>query len=317
MADLSDLTAYRLTVGHCELPTALEGEHQRFSWRLRSDTQGRRQLAFSIRVDSSDGEPIVGNSEWIYSADPFVTLRLPRLSSRKEYVWTLQLLDDGGRESGTFVSRFTMGLLQADDFVGEWIARDRHLSGHENPPAAGSVGWRAGLLAPPSILRTKFTLDRAPRRALLYASARGVYRAYLNGTRIGDAELAPGWTDFEDHELYQCIDVTQELGEGPNALAFELAAGWWSGYMGFDPRAPACHYGNDPQLWCRLVVELPDGPPVDVVTSSEWKESIGKRVFADLLVGEYIDDDRDPGQWASPDYDDSNWSNAVAVDSDL
>lgn len=317
MIGLSDLTAYRLRVGHSEAPLCLDDEVQRFSWRLRSVSGGQRQVAFSIRIEDPHGKPLVDGRDWTHSTDPFIMLQLPTLKSRTEYTWHVRLLDNRGRETAPFMSKFTTGLLNREDFTGEWIARSRHFSENVNPPAADGVGWRAELLPPPSVMRTTFTVNQAPRRAMLYASARGLYRPYLNGARIGDHELTPGWTDYRDHELYQCFDVTEQLQEGLNALAFELAAGWWSGYMGFDPRVPACHYGTDPQLWCRLVVDYPESPAVEIVTSSAWKEASGRRIFSDLIIGERIDEKRDLGAWALPAYDDSGWNPTVVVDDDL
>ena len=96
-------------------------------------------------------------------------------------------------------------------------------------------------------------------RARLYATARGVYEPRLNGSRVGDAELAPGWTEYHQRLHYQTYDVTELLREGGNVLGAVVADGWWSGYVGFDARRPAQHYGDAPAFLAQLVLDFADG----------------------------------------------------------
>ena len=66
----------------------------------------------------------------------------------------------------------------------------------------------APALRPCPYFRRSFRLDRAIRRATLYATARGVVELELNGARVGDAVLAPGWTDYDERIEYAAHDVT-------------------------------------------------------------------------------------------------------------
>ena len=61
----------------------------------------------------------------------------------------------------------------------------------------------------------------------------------LNGARVGDAVLAPGWTDYARRVPYQAYDVTGSLREGENALGALLADGWYAGFVGFDAERQA------------------------------------------------------------------------------
>jgi alpha-L-rhamnosidase len=45
-------------------------------------------------------------------------------------------------------------------------------------------------------------------QARLYVTALGSYRAYLNGKRVGDREIDPGWTSYSHHLAYQLFDVS-------------------------------------------------------------------------------------------------------------
>ena len=77
-------------------------------------------------------------------------------------------------------------------------------------------------------LRHTFTVEQPVRSARLYATAMGSYEMFLNGKRVGDDVLAPGWTDYRQHVKYQTYDVTGQLASGKNAIAALLAPGWYS-----------------------------------------------------------------------------------------
>lgn len=70
-------------------------------------------------------------------------------------------------------------------------------------------------------------------QARLYATALRPYRAYLNGKRVGDREMDPGWTSYSHHLAYQLFDVSSEIA-AQNVLALEVAEGWCAGRLGFD-----------------------------------------------------------------------------------
>ena len=97
------------------------------------------------------------------------------------------------------------------------------------------------------------------RRATLYATARGVLELELNGTRVGDAVLAPGWTDYRKRIEYAAHDVTALLRDGENVLGAILGDGWYAGFVGMNPLRPGNHYGEDPALLCELHLEHDDG----------------------------------------------------------
>jgi alpha-L-rhamnosidase len=61
-------------------------------------------------------------------------------------------------------------------------------------------------------LRHTFTVSTKPvKSARLYATALGATKLFLNGKRVGDDVLAPGWTDYRQHVKYQTYDVTAQL----------------------------------------------------------------------------------------------------------
>ena len=68
----------------------------------------------------------------------------------------------------------------------------------------------------PSLVRRAFTAHGPVTSARLYASAHGLYEAELNGVRVGDDTLSPGWTVYRERLRYYTYDVTDLVAEGEN-----------------------------------------------------------------------------------------------------
>ena len=154
-------------------------------------------------------------------------------------------------------------------------------------------------------LRHEFRLPRKKvSRARLYATALGLYEAHLNGGRVGDDQLAPGWTDYRTRVQYQTYDVTALLRPGANAIGAHLAPGWYAGNVGmFGPG----QYGQHPSLLAQLEVEYADGTSERVTSSTDWRAAAGPIVAADLLNGETYDARKETPGWTSPGFDDGDW----------
>jgi alpha-L-rhamnosidase len=142
---------------------------------------------------------------------------------------------------------------------------------------------------------------------MLYATARGVYELHLNGTRVGDAVLAPGWTDYRSRIEYAAHDVTELVREGANVLSAIVGDGWWSGFVGFDLKRAGAHYGTHPELLCELHLEHEDGSLEVIASDERWRATTGPIRYSDLLHGEYYDARRELDGWTDPAYDDGDW----------
>jgi alpha-L-rhamnosidase len=154
------------------------------------------------------------------------------------------------------------------------------------------------------LLRKAFRLDAAAVRARLYATALGLYEIRLNGMRVGDRLLAPGWTDYRKRLEYQVHDVTDLLVAGDNVLAASLADGWWAGEIAWFGRAI---YGERPALLAQLEVELADGSRHVVATDATWEGRPGPALVADLIAGERVDARLEPPGWDAAGADGSGW----------
>ncbi|SEG85582.1 alpha-L-rhamnosidase [Thermomonospora echinospora] len=315
------LTPYGLTCEMLPTPLGLDEPSPRLSWKLRSARRGDTQTAYRLTMalspgDLDDPQRLLWDTGRRTAADGvLVPFDGPALHSTTRYHWRVQVWDADGAPAGRADSWFETGLLHADEWRAVWIGRDTQAPAVMDPPDDEDRTERTRHLLPCSHLRRSFDLgDLRPVRARVYASARGVYELRLNGRRVGDAELAPGWTEYHRRVLYQTYDVGDLLEAGENVLGVVLADGWWSGFVGFDSRRQALHYGDAPQVIVQVLLEFADGSQRWIRTDENWRERSGAIRYADLLMGEYVDARDDLPGWDAPGYDDTGWHAAVVLD---
>jgi alpha-L-rhamnosidase len=156
------------------------------------------------------------------------------------------------------------------------------------------------------MLRREFDLANRVRRATLYVSARGFYEVHINGKKIGDELLAPGYTDFGTRLQYLAFDLTALLHRGPNAIGALLGYGWYAGHMNLHDLR--CTYGYFPQFIAQLEIEFADGTCSHVDTDGQWRSTLDGPVrWSDLLDGEGYDCRREMHGWDQPGFDDHAW----------
>src|SRR5262249_15040561 len=130
---------------------------------------------------------------------------------------------------------------------------------------------------PAPMLRKVFSVD-APAKAVVYASALGLYELSLNGQRIGNHILAPEWTDYTKRVQYQAYDVSPLLVPGDNCIGATLGDGWYAGKVGLAhivPKGPArAIYGRQPMLLLRLCITDAQGRETNVVSDGSWQSTL-------------------------------------------
>jgi alpha-L-rhamnosidase len=190
-----------------------------------------------------------------------------------------------------------------DGTTSEWSAPITVFAGHlpDGDWTAQFVGLRAPTIeAQPVLLRRDFTVDDSVRSAVLYATARGVYQAEINGHAVDDAEMKPGWTAYQFRLLYDVTDVTSLLHQGPNTVGVDLAGGWYTERYGFGGNAGA-FYGEQPAFAGQLVIEYESGRIQVVASDQTWfATSAGPRRASGIYQGEVFDARRTIPGWSSP-----------------
>ena len=308
------LTAYTPTIEGIGRRTDA-GLDLTFRWRLRSTADGINQKSYSITVSDAQGD--AWTSGW-RDGDSVSHRELVPLRAGRRYSFTIEIEDDGGNRGEPCGAEFLTG-PEVDAWNAAWIGRDPEpatAKGEPKVPTDLGRTWQTMYSQPPLQLRRRFDTAEAPDSAVLHITARGVYRPFVNGRRVGDEELAPGWTNYSQRIEVASHDVTDLVEVGGNVLAVEVADGWWSGYVGFDTRHHARLYGDAPQLSCILELTFADGSVERIDTNSGWTECPGQIVMADLLMGEYHDLAMETFGWMETGFDDSDWRAAAVLDRD-
>lgn len=325
------LRPYALRCEHRATPLGIGEPAPLLSWRLAPGAGTRRgasPAAYRVQVAEGPDGPDVWDTGRVSDAEATgVVYAGPALRSRTRYHWRVTVWTEGepaGHAESSAEpwarswaqSWFETG-LDAQEWRASWIAHDWTAVEVVDPPEEGERALDSYGLLPCPLLRRTFSAPQAPVRARLYVSARGLYEMRINGERVGDAELAPGWTDYAHRVQYQAYDVTDLIAEGGNALAATLADGWWSGFVGFDPRRAGGHYGRFPQLIAQLHLDHADGASQVVGTDGSWRTHHGPTRYADLLMGECRDVRHDVDGWDRPGFDDAAWSPARVTGDDV
>ena len=147
-------------------------------------------------------------------------------------------------------------------------------------------------------LAGEFRVESPVESAHLFATAHGVYEAFLNGTRVGDHELTPGFTAYHTRLQVQIFDVTDLLRPGPNALGALLSDGWWRGQHGIVRALDA--YGSTTAWLAELHVTPTGGQTMVFGTDGSWRSTPSHVLGADLIAGEVHDLRRRVPGWAEP-----------------
>ncbi|WP_371863658.1 glycoside hydrolase family 78 protein [Cellulomonas soli] len=220
-----------------------------------------------------------------------------------------------------------------DDYVGGGLGHSRPVAfstrshGSLTAPCprgtAMSHAWQAGFIAgpepsaggdPAGYFRREFSVGDHLRRATLHVTALGVVEPWVNGARVGDEVLAPGWTSYRHRVLVSGYDVTGLVAEGANAVGAVVGEGWAVGALTWENRRH--NYVDRPALWMQLELEYPDH--VELVTSDEqFRVGTGAVRSNGIYAGEDYDARLEPVDWTRAGFDDDGWNAASRVAWDL
>lgn len=268
---------------HHEEPFGIGEDRPRLSWQVTTDTPGWVQTAYELQLGPDGGSLAsygrIDSSEQLLQPWP-----APPLESRQRIAVRVRVWgnDAGGPSAWSPVAHVEAGLLNAADWQAAMIRPAWDEASEANEPAAR--------------LSRTFELEGDVRSARLYASARGVYVAHINGRRVGRDILAPGWTSYHHRLRYQSYDVTEYLQPGTNVIGLEVADGWWRGNLGFQEKRNT--YGNRTAVITQLEISDAGGAVTTIGTDESWLAGRGPVLSADLYDGETYDARLESHGWA-------------------
>ncbi len=311
----------RLRSEQIDNPIGIDETEPRLSWALKPTDPDAHDLVQSAYRVLAATDPSLLNER---RADVWDSgrvesdrqLEIPlegrELGSGERCFWKVRVWDGQGKPSPwSEAAFFEMGLLSPDNWTGCWIddgkpMPDKDEDLYEDDPAP--------------IFRKEFLLEKPAERARLYMSGLGYCEARMNGERVGDRVLDPGWTTYSERVLYSTYDVTGLLRLGKNAIGVMLGNGWYNplplrmwGWLNLREHLDV----GRPRLIAQLVIEYADGSKHRIATDESWMTGPSPILRNNVYLGEIYDARLEMHGWDEPGFDDSSWKHASRCENGL
>ena len=291
-----------LRTEYAKNPIGLDEPAPRLSWILHSERRGTMQTAYEIRVAPTEAalaKPTWTSGKVATQESVNRPYAGPALEPGTRYYWQVRSWSDHSAASDWSIPSFwETGLMSPAGWSASWIT-----------PSTSEDTTRSN---PAPILRKEFALDGGTiTSARAYVTALGLYEMQINGRRVGDQMLAPGWTSYDKRLEYQSYDVTDLVKRGRNAVGVTLGDGWYRGRLAWETRRNT--YGKQVALLAQVVVKFADGHQQTIGTDDSWKAFTGPIVDSDIYNGETYDARLERKGWAEAGFADASWTSVKII----
>uniref|UniRef100_S0DG00 alpha-L-rhamnosidase n=1 Tax=termite gut metagenome TaxID=433724 RepID=S0DG00_9ZZZZ len=286
-----------LKVNYLEHPLGIESI-SRVGWQLQADRRGVYQKTYRLQIGEGDFTAPLYDSG-VVESDDSVQVTVPQglpLRPVSKYLIRVQVTTADGETTPWHESWFVTALPSGRDWRAKFITAESETD--KNKARASYLKGTVEVAAP-------------VKAAYLLSTALGVYHACLNGQKVGEDQMAPGWTSYNSHLLYQMHEVTALLKPGKNVLTGFVNAGWYKGKMGFVGLWN--HYGDRAAFACELHLEYADGTRQVLRTDESWLGAWGPALCSDIYDGETWDARQELADWALPECAEGVWRPVGAV----
>ncbi len=283
-----------------EDPMGIDNLNPRLSWKIVDATNTRRQkqTAYQVLVASSHEALSKNNGDlWdsgkqLSNQSVNLVYEGVQLASNQECYWKVRVWDMNGKASGWSESaKFTIGLLNSDDWKGDWI--------HKSDQTKKDHNW----------YRKNFSLYESAKSAYLYVASFGYHEVYVNGQKVTEGVMNPVYSYMKKRLPYLTYDIKPYLIKGDNVIGIWHAAGWarWGRMIDY----------YDPPFVFKAQANIDvKGEKLILPTDETWKckksySSYCGRWDIKDFGGEIIDERLREDDWNTAEYNDSNWANAV------
>ena len=302
-AAAAGLTVGGLQCEYLENPLGIDPAQPRLGWVVESSQRAQAETAYQVLVASSEAL-LKANTGDLWDSGRVASDQTVQvvyagkaLPSCQRCYWKVRAWDKEGKASSySKPACWEMGLLSPQDWQGQWIGRTTDTNS-----------------LPAPLLRRAFTIEGKIKQARAYICGLGYYELHLNGKKVGDHLLDPGYTRYDRRALYVTYDVTEALRRGKNAVGVILGNGWYNVQTKAVWDFHKAPWRAAPKLLMELRVEYTDGRVETIGTDSRWTTSTGPITFDSIYGGETYDARVEKPGWDTPDFDDSDWAMAQAV----
>ena len=304
-------------------PIGIDVKNPRFSWVINSNERDTRQSAYQILVADSPEKLTkdIGNiwDSKVVKSNRSIQVEYAgsTLISEKKYFWKVKIYNQAGKATAwSEPAMWQMGLLSVNNWdKASWIGFENLPDSMKVVPGVHGDGDKLGNKAVKRsivpLFRKEFSIQNKIKSATLYISGLGHYEATINGQKIGQSFLAPGWTNYDKVCLYNSYDVTRQLKAGKNAIGVIVGNGFYN-INRERYRKIVIAYGY-PKMISKLKIDYEDGSTASVVSGPDWKCSPSPIVYSSIYGGEDYDATLEQKGWDQPGFDDSKWNMALPV----
>lgn len=299
-------------------PTGIHTRELFFSWELASQKNNQKQTAYQLVLASSKAklekeQYDVYNSGTVKTSQSIQVLyRGKKLQPGAIYYWKLKVWDENNTASPwSEIQQFTTGLFEPADWKqAKWI-------GAENAPASARVVpfvHNKMKVGDPRIIKNKaapflrksFAVSKNVKTALLFISGLGHYQASINGKKIGNAFLAPGWTTYDKTVLYNSYDITGAIAKGSNAIGVVLGNGFYN--ISQERYVKGTGSFGSPKMIAQLKLLYEDDSEEFIVSDASWKTKASPITFNNIYGGEDFDARLLERTWNTAAYNAADWT---------
>ena len=294
-----------------------------FGWIVSSEARGKTQSAWQVILDKDQknlehDNPVLWNSGKVLSDQTsWISYSGPTLEPANKYFWKVRIWDEEDKQSEWSKSAsFITGLFDDKDWSGaKWIGYEEIPDSmllvpgiHKGIKIEGDIATKRSIVP---YFRKEFTIKKKVKEAFVFISGLGQYELYMNGSRIGDRFLSPGWTNYLKTCFYNTFDVTNELKNGPNAIGAIAGNGFYN--INRERYYKLVITYGAPRLIIKMLIRYNDGTE-DVIESNEtWKTTPSPVTFASIFGGEDYDARLEQPGWNKSGFNDVNWNASLPV----
>ncbi|RZL39686.1 MAG: alpha-L-rhamnosidase, partial [Pedobacter sp.] len=302
-------------------PVGIDVAQPNLSWKLQSLKHNTVQTAYQILVadnlaDLKNNKANIWDSKKISSNQSIhIKYNGLKLLSTKKYYWKVKVWDNTSLTATSESAFWQMGLLTATDWKGaQWITYNKIADSNRNilPVDGKKDTFKENNILP--MFRKNFNVAKPIKKATVFISGLGHFEMSLNGQKVGDDFLAPGWTKYDKEALYVTYDLTTQLKSGENVVGVMLGNGFY-----YVPPVSSRYkklksaFGY-PKMICRLVIEYSDGTSSNIISNTSWKTAPSPITFSSIYGGEDYNANLEQKGWDLPKFNDSKWKSALLVD---
>ena len=307
-----------------ENPVGIEAASPRLTWEVASTKLNCSQNAYQLiaGTDSMEVTKETGNFWDSGKISSSQSINIPfhgeSLESEKKYFWKVRIWDENNQVSPwSEIASWRMGLLSTSSWSSaKWISFEkmdpelRLVPGvHGNGDDLGKKALKRPVIP---LFRKPFNIDKKVKSAILSISGLGHYDAFINGKRVGNSFLAPGWTDYDKTVLYNTYDVTSMLQNGKNILGAIVGNGFYN-INRERYRKITIAYGM-PEMKGHLQLNYTDGSSETIVTDQSWKTAPSPITYTSIYGGEDYNATLEQPGWNTAAFDDTGWKPVLISD---